>query len=868
MVNEGVKKFFGPPPRSGFKMLVNRDGKVHTASFQSAVYEGDSFYVIAPYTAHSVVRDVACDECHDNAAVNEYNDTGQITVAEWDAVGETLVGPSGVIPVPEDWPTALQFDFLDYDGVSDTWSYLKTGADLTQMMYATPLTLDQMTALSLDVLPDMTDYPETIVTITSVNGGLPAETGAAFTVDFTVEDEIGTTIPIAELNRLRLYVAGPSDNYQLVIYSDDEPTHFVQNGDGSYTYTLAALPDVYLAPLNDSPAFGPEDGEMTGLPLLEGTYTVLIESRRVFGSVRKAGDATFDFVVADDPLLPPALAPRQVVLRSVCNDCHNDLQIHGSNRYAVTGCVVCHTAGAEDLITDPETTPGLTIKLGEMIHRIHQGHGLRSVGATANSADPYRYEIIGHGASVNDFSDVGFPIIPEGTMDCEACHGGATQGGQSYTSITRANCTSCHDDLDFTTGTILDQANPSVSGGLLTEAELSDVTYRVFPGGGTLDHSPYAGDDSSCGVCHNAGNFADVVVAHQHPTDLAAEGTGLAVDILAVAGMTGGAGTYFQAGDAPEITFKLFDEANDPLAFPITRDSNVIDRMEVIISGPTTQYQTIIPAQRFWSSGWVSGDPANFIDNGDGTYRFISAPLPADFPAQLNTIGEPPADQIFPYEEGWGQMYTAAGTPLETGTYTVTMYGRRLTDPSGEREPAFSDTFDFPFGAAGPIVPYGGTVDTASCNACHGNLAFHGNQREGVESCLACHTAGTQDGGTYESVDLRIMVHKLHNARNLTNLPYELNGHYGVDDFSQLLISSMPGEAAECAECHVNDDWKTPPVRANMRTWMVACTSCHDSAETAAHVDAYTVPGTFTEQCEACHGVGTLYSVEGAHASP
>ncbi|MGD2108292.1 MAG: hypothetical protein PVI86_02760, partial [Phycisphaerae bacterium] len=269
-----------------------------------------------------------------------------------------------------------------------------------------------------------------------------------------------------------------------------------------------------------------------------------------------------------------------------------------------------------------------------------------------------------------------------------------------------------------------------------------------------------------------------------------------------------------------------------------------------------------------WSGGWVSGDPASLIDNLDGTYTFVSDPLPTDFPEQLNSLGEAPEEQIFPYEEGWGQRYTAEGTPLDAGTYTVVMFGRRLTDPSGEREPAFNDTFDFLFGADDPIVPYAGTVDTASCNACHGNLAFHGNQREGIPACLACHTAGTQDGGTYESVDLRIMVHKLHNARNLTNLPYEMAGHSGISDFSHLLISSMPGEAAECQECHVNDDWRDPPVREHMRTWMVACTSCHDAAETRDHVDEYTVAGTFDELCAVCHGPDTLYAVDYVHLTP
>ncbi|UCF32499.1 MAG: SMP-30/gluconolactonase/LRE family protein [Phycisphaerales bacterium] len=868
----GGKRFFAPP-RQDFKFLVNFEGKVHDATIQSLVYDGQSFYTMAPYYAHAVSSVPAtCTDCHGNAAVAEYDSTGQITVTEWDAGTTTLSGPTGVIPVPPDWDTSLKFDFLDYTGdASDpttdpaAWVFLKSGADLTQMLYGEPLTVDQLDKLSLGLAPST--YSPTIVSIQQVNGGSPVEVGGSFTVDFTIEDDAGDPIAKEDLNRLRLYVSGPTFNYQRVIEVDSDLTHFAQNPDGSYTYTAVdPFPSVYAPPENDSPAFGPGDGEMTGLPLLEGTYTVLIEARRVFGSIRKAGDATMDFVVADDPGAPPALEPRQFVQRDVCNNCHNDLQIHGNNRFAVTGCLICHTAGSEDLITDPETTPGVTVKFGEMIHRIHRGHALPSVAATAHGADPYRYEIIGHGESVNDFSDVGSPVLPEGVMDCGACHGGAAQEADIYTNATRANCTSCHDDLDFATGTILDETHPDVQAGLLSEDDLDDPAYRVDIG--------HTWAEGSCMGCHGSASVIGVEVIHQHPTRLEQEGTVPTMDIVSVGGMTGGSGTYFVAGDFPEITFRLTDVYNDPLEL-VSGDATVIDRIEFIFAGPTTLYQTILPSQRPWSGGSLAVDPANWVDNFlvDGTYTFISEdPLPADYPPQLNSIGEAPADQIFPFEEGWGQLYTPAGTPLDSGTYTVFGYGRRVTPTDGEREPVISDQFDVPFGAADPLVPYGGTVTTEMCNACHGTLAFHGNQREGVLTCLACHTAGTQDGGTYESVDLRIMVHKIHNAQNLDVVQqggaYELYGHSGLTDFSHMLISSMPGEAAECHECHVNDDWKSPPLRANMRTWMVACTSCHDSADTAAHVDAMTVPGTFEELCTVCHVEGGLSPVSDSHASP
>jgi predicted CXXCH cytochrome family protein len=718
----------------------------------------------------------------------------------------------------------------------------------------------------------------TIVEITGVNGGAPVETAGTFTVEFTIEDDQGAPIAIGDLDRLRLYVSGPTENYQRVIYSDSDPLHFTQNGDGSYTYDLLdPFPGVYLAPLNDSPAYGTGDGEMTGDPLLEGTYTVLIESRRVFGSIRKAGDATYDFVVADDAGSPPAPAPRQFVLRDACNECHNDLQIHGGNRFAVTGCVVCHTRGAEDRITDPVSSDGVTIQFGDMIHKIHRGHDMASVAATANGADPYRYQVIGYGSSVHDFSEVGFPIIPNGVMECAKCHGAAAQAADIYANVTRANCGGCHEDIDFTTGTILDDTETAVQDGTLTVDDLDDLAYRAFPGHDELglggqDHT--AASDSFCSGCHGVGMPWDVEQLHQHPTTGTQEGTNPAVEILSVAGMTGGGGTYFQAGDYFEVTFKLLDDTANPLEI-IPGDSSTLDRLEVILAGPTVLYQTIITAQRPWSSGALNVDPLNWVDNFavDGTYTFISVdPWPADYPAQLNSIGEPPADQIFSFEQGWGQQYTGGGTALDNGTYSVVVYGRRVTPVAGEREPFATDVFDAPFGAADPIVPYAGTVETASCNACHGRLAFHGNQRYGVESCTVCHTAGTQDGGTYETVGFRVMIHKLHNARNLDVVAqggaYELNGYSGVADFSHLLISSMPGEAAECAECHTTDAWKSPPLRDNMRTWKVACTSCHDAPEVATHVDAMTLPGTFTELCTFCHGVDRAYSVENVHASP
>ena len=150
-----------------YLLLINRNDKVHGATFQSLVFEQNkTFAAIAPYYAHTITADGrTCTACHANfggdvAAISEYNDTGTITLTTWDDAAEgaaRLTGPAGVIPVPLDWATAFQFAWLDYTGdaatpVADTdptlWVNFENGpSQATQMLFGTPLTDEQMSAM-------------------------------------------------------------------------------------------------------------------------------------------------------------------------------------------------------------------------------------------------------------------------------------------------------------------------------------------------------------------------------------------------------------------------------------------------------------------------------------------------------------------------------------------------------------------------------------------------------------------------------------------------------------------------------------------------------------------------------------------------
>jgi hypothetical protein len=153
-------------PLHNFVMLVNReeDGKVYPATFQSLTYQGDAFAAFGPFTSHTITAEGrGCQDCHQNfggdvPAIQEYNDTGEIHFARWDDVNKTLSWVQGIVPIPVDYESTLRMDFITYDGntsdppgPSTNWSSIgKDVWDGHQMFFATPLTLDQMSALGFN----------------------------------------------------------------------------------------------------------------------------------------------------------------------------------------------------------------------------------------------------------------------------------------------------------------------------------------------------------------------------------------------------------------------------------------------------------------------------------------------------------------------------------------------------------------------------------------------------------------------------------------------------------------------------------------------------------------------------------------------
>jgi OmcA/MtrC family decaheme c-type cytochrome len=164
-------------------------------------------------------------------------------------------------------------------------------------------------------------------------------------------------------------------------------------------------------------------------------------------------------------------------------------------------------------------------------------------------------------------------------------------------------------------------------------------------------------------------------------------------------------------------------------------------------------------------------------------------------------------------------------------------------------------------------------VRTASCNQCHDPLALHGGSRRSVELCVLCHTPQTTDPDTGNTVNLPVMVHKIHMGSSLPSVkagkPYQIIGfNQTVLDFSTVVF---PSDARRCEVCH---DQKSGATQASayLKPNRAACGACHDNVNFATGENHASLPQISDNQCSTCHTPqGELefdVSISGAHTIP
>jgi OmcA/MtrC family decaheme c-type cytochrome len=206
-----------------------------------------------------------------------------------------------------------------------------------------------------------------------------------------------------------------------------------------------------------------------------------------------------------------------------------------------------------------------------------------------------------------------------------------------------------------------------------------------------------------------------------------------------------------------------------------------------------------------------------------------------------------------------------------TATHTIGVYGNRDLTKFNLGTNRASATFNFvPNGAA--VTQVRDVIEDASCDRCHDQLSHHGGNRRGMAMCVLCHTPQSTDAVTGNTVDLKVMIHKIHMGENLPSVlagkPYKVSS----SDFSAVAFPADPGDPRRCEVCHSQTTgakqataYLTNPTRA-------VCGACHDDVNFASGVNHPGGPQFDDNLCSTCHipqgEIDFDASIKGAHIAP
>jgi OmcA/MtrC family decaheme c-type cytochrome len=385
---------------------------------------------------------------------------------------------------------------------------------------------------------------------------------------------------------------------------------------------------------------------------------------------------------------------------------------------------------------------------------------------------------------------------------------------------------------------------------------------------------------------------------------------GVVLQILSVAGGSGPNGN-FEIGDTVSVTYTVRTKAGTSIPLAQLNGSGIW------ISGPTSNYQHILPASRtqLTFSDLLTASALN----ADGSYTYtFSVPLPA-------TYG-PPLWDTTKFTDG-----ELTGQPLQHGTYTLGMRVYKNytvgTSTATVRD-AGNASKDFLLGSVTTLEPRE-VVTLANCNSCHVTLQAHGGTTRDTKLCVTCHTAGAEDKNSTDTndptpvtVDFKSMIHKLHNGAHLpsvigvavnadgtrnfaaTPAPFVVNtndfsgvqfpvwpnlsipmprprGYSALTTAQQGLSDQIGMGVTACDKCHGDPDGSGPlpaPAQGDFaysHESRVACGSCHDDIDWTKPYKKNTDSGMPAQpddsNCALCHpatGTAVGGSPIAAHLHP
>jgi predicted CXXCH cytochrome family protein len=237
-----------------------------------------------------------------------------------------------------------------------------------------------------------------------------------------------------------------------------------------------------------------------------------------------------------------------------------------------------------------------------------------------------------------------------------------------------------------------------------------------------------------------------------------------------------------------------------------------------------------------------------FTNHGDGSYTYVFATNLLTAQVQGAPVGFEPS-----VRHRVGLFLGGATGPTATATKEFV--------PDGSDDPRTRDI-----------------VRTTACQECHGDgFEAHGGHALSVEACATCHLPGSTDAQGGQSLDLRVLLHKVHLGGDLPSVagpdgnPWLTadNGEYAIwgsrDEKFEWSRVGFPAKANNCVKCHDgsgadSDAWLSRPTRA-------ACGSCHDTVDFSTTSGGHTGGLQLNDtSCRVCHAPsGGLSPLELAH---
>ena len=345
--------------------------------------------------------------------------------------------------------------------------------------------------------------------------------------------------------------------------------------------------------------------------------------------------------------------------------------------------------------------------------------------------------------------------------------------------------------------------------------------------------------------------------------------SGAALKISAATAITGTI-TSVAINGPPVVKFELVDQTGAPVqGLPAGDLGFAIAQLVPGENGSASQwnsyiYNTVAPAGCAVGVTTCATVPkvqatveaassGKLLDNGDGTYQYTFA---KDITKDPKVIYDSTLTHRVAFEiRGLAQANNAAYTFQPSNGATTGIFSREI-------------------------------VDTATCNTCHTSLTAHGGARVEAQYCVMCHNPGTVDPYSGNTLDMKVMVHKIHSGKTLPSIQtatvpnttptlgigYWIVGYRTtLSNFNTVLY---PQDTRNCTTCHTQAHANLTQA-ANFKNvpTMEACGACHDNVNFATGANHSSGIVANDSQCATCHGAGSTIDnghlqVVAAHVIP